>query len=103
MLKIAKNNSEFVDSLFEKGGTCSILINKVNKRSVYFTYNNKKYVLTGLGVIAKFSDVQGKRYYQHAVLDFETSKYEEIKKAICSLFLKRTHMRKDLETEHYFK
>lgn len=42
LLKIAKNEKAFTDSLFNPGGTCSGYIKKIYKHSVFFVVHNKE-------------------------------------------------------------
>lgn len=72
------------ESLFNKGGTLvneGIEIQKLRKngKEVYFHYKGKNFCLTENNVIAKYSLISGKKYFQYGVLEFESYKeYNEV-------------------------
>ena len=67
--KFARNNSEFVDSLFDKGGTCSGYY-KVNKCSVSILDHNKNKVgVIANNVLGKATKVDGKYWYSYGEID----------------------------------
>jgi hypothetical protein len=84
-LKVYTEN-EAIESLFNKNNTLTnegIEITKSNKNIVYFTYKQKALCLNSNGVILKYSIIDGKRYFQHGVLEFET--YKEYNKVLDTL------------------
>ena len=64
LLKIAKNEKEFINSLFNPEGTCSGYIKKIYKHSVFFMVHNREYCLNKFGVILSCSILNGKKWYQ---------------------------------------
>lgn len=78
---------QVIDSLFKKGGTLAntgieVKKHRKNAKEVYFTYKGKEYCITKGNIVAKFSDHNGKRYFQYASLDFSVNKYEEIRDSV---------------------
>ena len=56
-----------------------------NAKDIYFIYKTRRYCLNKHGVICKFSSINGKKYFQHATLDFDIKEKERIIKYINNL------------------
>jgi len=71
-MKIAENNKQAIDTLFDKDGTTfDILIIKRNKRSIRFSYNNRAFTLNKHGVICAETQLDnGKTWFTFC--DFTT-------------------------------
>ncbi len=74
---------EVLNSLFESDKTLAlegieIKDHRKNAVNIYFTYKGKEYCFTKRNIIAKFSDIEGQRFFQYAVLDFEDKEYREV-------------------------
>lgn len=69
--KFAKNNSEFINSLFNPGGTC-VGFYKVNKKSIVLMdhQNNRIGVINRHGVLCHARKLDnGKYWHTHATID----------------------------------
>ena len=64
VLKIAKDEKAFLDSVFSSGGTCSRYIEKTTKHRIDFVVHNRHYCLNKYGVILSVSKKDGRNWYQ---------------------------------------
>lgn len=87
--KFAKNDEEFTNSLFERGGTC-VGFYRVNKRSISLldTNKNKIGVINRHGVLgsARKLDI-GKYWYSYATIDIigEYSSYMQEREEVSEI------------------
>lgn len=76
----AYTEEEVLNSLFTGSRTLAlegieIKEHRKNAKEIYFTYKGKEFCLNKHNVILKFSIVEGKKWFQHGVLEF--SDYKE--------------------------
>ena len=79
---------EVIKSLFIEGGTLAnegieILTTRKNAKDIFFTYKGREFCLNKHNVILKFSMVEGKKWFQYGVLEFnDNNEYNEVLNAL---------------------
>lgn len=80
LLRIAKNEKAFIESVFHPGGTCAGYIKKITKHKIDFVVHNRDYCLNKYGVILSVTKKDSKKWYQcqiqfdyKSALDFKDS------------------------------
>lgn len=98
VLKIANNENEFINSLFNPDGTCSGYIQKVNKHKIDLWILNKEYTINKFGVLCLRTKLDnGKTWYSYQ-LDFDYMSQHEF---IDSLSINKDYS--SSECIYYFK
>ena len=94
--KFAKNNKEFTESLFHKGGTCTGFYRKTKNKIILEDSNHNEIgVINRYGVLASVNIINGKKYYSYCKpkligsWDSITKEFAEIEQVYLNVMNKR--------------